>query len=130
METNALSPELLTKYNSRKTLMLVLSIVFDIIGVSTYFLPFLGETFDLAWAPIAGFAMYIMYGGFIGVFGGMFVFLEEMIPFTDIIPGFTIMWLIKYVLLAKKSQTQFAENKGQHTLPSKEEIAKRLPING
>lgn len=130
METPILSAELSQKYSQRKNLMLVLSIVFDIVGIITYIIPGLGEGFDVAWAPIAGFIMYIMYGGFIGVFGGMFVFLEELLPFTDIIPGFTIMWFIKYVLLAKKTQKQFVESKGQHILPRMEDMKKKLPVNG
>lgn len=132
MDTLSPDAELLKKYNSRKTTMLILSIVFDMVGILTYIIPGLGEGFDLAWAPIAGFALYIMYGGFLGVFGGMFVFLEELIPFTDIIPGFLIMWLVKYVLLAKKSKRQFMEAKGQHTLPDKlpAAVANRLPLNG
>ena len=132
METNTMSPELLQKYNKRKNLMLALSVILDIVGILTYFVPFLGEGFDLAWAPIAGFAMYIMYGGFIGVFGGMFVFLEELMPFTDVIPGFLIMWVIKYVILAKKTQQQFMDAKGEHVLPAHPNANKQeqLPANG
>ena len=131
METTAHEAELQKKYNQRKNLMLVLSVVLDIIGVLTYFVPALGEGFDLAWAPIAGFAMYVMYGGFLGVFGGMFVFLEELMPFTDIIPGFLIMWFVKYVLLAKRTQRDFYERKGDPAVTERvASAAKQLPPNG
>lgn len=131
METTAQQAELQKKYSQRKNLMLVLSLVFDVIGILTYFVPGLGEGFDLAWAPIAGFAMYVMYGGFLGVFGGMFVFLEELMPFTDVIPGFLIMWFVKYVLLAKKTQRNFYETKGDPAVSERlSEAGKRLPANG
>ena len=131
MNTLSMNPDLLKKYNSRKKLMLVLSIVLDFVGVATYFIPGLGEGFDLGWAPIAGFVMYIMYGGYLGVFGGMFVFLEELIPFTDFIPGFLIMWVFKYIFFANRTQQQFIESNGQQILPQIETtVAKQLPING
>lgn len=133
METTPLpTAELQKKYNQRKILMLVLSIVFDIVGVLTYFLPGIGEGFDLAWAPIAGFVMYVMYGGFLGVFGGMFVFLEELVPFTDIIPGFLIMWVVKYVFMAKKTQRDFYASKGDRAVGERLVTAagKHLPTNG
>lgn len=125
-------PQLMAKYNSRKNLLLVLSIVFDIVGILSYLIPAFGEVGDIIWAPIAGFALYVMYGGYLGVFGGVFVFLEEIIPFTDFIPGFLIMWFVKYVVFAKKTQQQFFEAKGQHLLPEKQpaEPVKQLPANG
>lgn len=118
MQTLTANPALVEKYNKRKSLMLALSIVFDIIGMLSFIIPGAGETFDLIWAPIAGFAMYIMYGGFIGVFGGIFVFLEELIPFTDVIPSFTIMWILRYVLLNKKTLRQFEQSRSEHALPT------------
>lgn len=132
MNTPAFDPALQKKYNARKNLLLVLSIVFDIVGILTYFLPVLGESFDLAWAPVAGFALYIMYGGYLGVFGGMFVFLEEVIPFTDFIPGFLIMWFMKYVVFAKKTERQFYEAKGEQPLHERlpSDTEKRFPVNG
>lgn len=133
METTALpSAELQKKYSQRKNLMLGLSVVLDIVGILTYFIPGIGESFDLAWAPIAGFAMYVMYGGFLGVFGGMFVFLEELIPFTDIIPGFLIMWVVKYVFMAKKTQREFYASRGDKAVTDRlvTAVGKQLPTNG
>jgi hypothetical protein len=36
-----------------------------------------------------------LFGGRFGMLGGVLNFLEEIIPFTDIIPSFTIAWFIR-----------------------------------
>lgn len=116
------------KYNKRKRTMLILSVILDLIGMGTYFIPFLGEMFDMAWAPIAGMALYVMYGGFVGVFGGVFVFLEELLPFTDAIPGFLIMWTLKFVILEKKTKKQFMAENELISVDLGEAPSKSLPI--
>jgi len=67
----------------------------DLIGMSTYAIPALGEFGDIIWAPLSAFIFYKLFGGKIGVIGGMFDFLEEILPFTDIIPSFTIAWFVR-----------------------------------
>ena len=96
--------------------ILVLSLVIDAIGSSSYLLPFLGEGFDLTWAPIQTLlimAMYEnerrsivngnshppqqvdkMYPSWPGL--KYLSFFEELLPFTDIIPSATIGWWIKF----------------------------------
>jgi len=74
---------------------IALCIVLDIIGMATYFIPWLGEFADIIWAPISGFLFYLLFGGRFGMIGGVLNFLEEIIPFTDIIPSFTIAWFIR-----------------------------------
>ncbi len=75
---------------------LALCILLDIVGYSSFAVPFLGEFFDLAWAPVSAFLFYRMFGGKIGVLGGGISFLEEILPFTDFVPTFTIAWAMKY----------------------------------
>ncbi len=70
-------------------------IVMDLIGMVSYFIPALGEFADVIWAPISGFLFFLLFGGRFGVIGGVLNFLEEIIPFTDIIPSFTIAWFIR-----------------------------------
>jgi len=72
-----------------------LCIVFDLIGMASYLLPGIAETFDLVWAPISGVLFFLFFGGRFGVIGGVLNFLEEIVPFTDIIPSFTIAWFIR-----------------------------------
>jgi hypothetical protein len=74
--------------------------------MATYFIPALGEFTDVVWAPISGFLFFILFGGRFGLIGAALNFLEEIIPFTDIIPSFTIAWFIR-----KREADKFPENK-------------------
>ena len=85
------------KGKMNKSSKLVLSIIFDLLGMASYLIPALGETLDLVWAPIAGILMYNMYGGTTGILGGIFSTLEEASPGADLIPTFTLVWLYTYV---------------------------------
>ncbi|WP_432673302.1 hypothetical protein [Flavobacterium sp. SM2513] len=84
-----------------KTRDLVLSLLFDAIGMMSFSIPFLGEFPDVVWAPISGLLMVWMYKGTMGKVAGVVSFLEEILPATDIIPSFTLMWF--YTYLIKKS---------------------------
>ena len=75
---------------------LALCVLLDIVGYASFSLPFIGELADLVWAPISGFLFYRMFGGKMGLFGGGFAFLEELLPFTDFVPTFTIAWALRY----------------------------------
>jgi len=70
-------------------------IIMDLIGMASYIIPGWGEFADLVWAPISGFVFYKLFGGRFGMIGGVLDFLEEVLPFTDIIPSFTIAWFIR-----------------------------------
>jgi hypothetical protein len=74
---------------------IALCILLDLIGMSTYIFPALGEYVDLVWAPISGYIFLKLFGGRLGMIGSVLNFLEEVIPFTDIIPSFTIAWFIR-----------------------------------
>lgn len=71
---------------------LVVSLVLDAIGSSSYLLPILGELTDLAWAPMFAVMVAAMYSEtspymhYVGL-------VEELLPFTDIIPTATLAWL-------------------------------------
>jgi len=77
----------------------------DLIGYATYAIPGLGEFADVIWAPISGLIFYRTFGGWKGAFGGVFNFAEELLPGTDFIPSFTIMWIFQYAT-GKKNATQ------------------------
>ena len=63
----------------------------DLIGCFSYvILPF-----GPLWATISGIIFYFLFGKKFGVFGGIFSFIEELFPGIDIIPTFTIAWLIR-----------------------------------
>ncbi len=85
-----------------KTKKLVLSILLDLIGMVSYIIPVLGETFDVIWAPVAGLLLHRMYKGTVGKVGGIVVFIEELLPGFDIIPTFTLAWVYTYIFKNKK----------------------------
>ena len=66
----------------------------DAIGMATYAIPFFGEFGDIIWAPVSAFIFYRTFGGWKGAFGGIFNFIEELLPGMDFIPTFTIMYFM------------------------------------
>ena len=54
------------------------------------------------WAPIAAFIMARMYKGRVGRVAGILTFVEEALPFTDLIPSFTITWIYTYFFQKQK----------------------------
>ena len=83
---------------------LVLGILFDAIGMLSFTVPLIGEFSDVIWAPLAGFLMTWMYKGTIGKVGGTIAFLEEILPFTDFIPTFTLTWIYTYLIKKQNAQ--------------------------
>lgn len=86
----------------KKYKLLALSMLMDGVGMLSFVLPFLGEFFDVFWAPLSAFILYKMYKGVEGKVGGLISFVEEAgIMGTDFIPTFTLTWLYKYILKKK-----------------------------
>lgn len=85
---------------------IALCIILDIIGYASFSLPILGEVSDLIWAPLSGFIFYRLFGGKVGILGGGFSFIEELLPFTDFIPTFTIAWFLRSRSIKKEKQPQ------------------------
>lgn len=81
---------------------LVACVVMDLLGYATYAVPFFGEFLDILWAPVSAVIFFKMFGGAKGVFGGLFNFVEELMPGLDFIPTFTITWFVQYF---KRKQT-------------------------
>ena len=89
---------------NNKGTMLVLSLLFDFIGMVSYFVPVFAEVTDLFWAPISGILLVVMFKGTAGKLAGVFGFIEELVPFVDVIPTFTITWFYTYVIRGGKGQ--------------------------
>ena len=81
---------------------LLLGLLFDGIGMISFIIPLLGEFSDVIWAPVAAFLMTRMYKGRVGRVASILTFVEEIIPFTDIIPSFTITWIYTYYFQKEK----------------------------
>ena len=90
--------------NSNKNAMLVLSLLFDGIGMLTYLVPVFGEVTDIFWAPISAILLIIMFKGTAGKLAGVFGFIEELLPFVDVIPTFTITWFYTYIIKGGRGQ--------------------------
>ena len=80
---------------NRKQPSLAFCIIMDLIGYVTYAIPFLGEIADIVWAPLSAMIFFATFGGWKGALGGLGNFIEELLPGTDFIPSFTIMWFIQ-----------------------------------
>ena len=79
----------------KKQPSLFFCILMDIVGYATYAIPGLGEFADILWAPISSVIFMATFGGWKGALGGVGNFIEEILPGTDFIPSFTIMWFIQ-----------------------------------
>lgn len=96
--------------NSEKTVKsdkyskLILSLLFDGIGMLSYVVPVFAEPIDLIWAPISGILLMTMYKGTVGKLAGVFGFIEELLPFVDVIPTFTITWFYTYIIKGGKGE--------------------------
>lgn len=75
---------------------LLIGLVLDGIGMISFSIPLLGEFSDVVWAPIAAIIMTKMYKGRVGKVASILTFVEEILPFTDIIPSFTLTWIYTY----------------------------------
>ena len=79
---------------SKKYKKLLISILFDIVGMLSFVIPGIGEFTDIIWAPLSAYLILKMYKGTIGKVGSLISFGEEAGFFgTDIIPTFTLAWL-------------------------------------
>lgn len=83
--------------NSDKKKLLIKGLLYDAIGMASGAIPLVGGFLDLLWAPYAAKKMSVMYPGKKGKLASVLVFIEEILPFSDIIPTFTLMWLYTFV---------------------------------
>jgi hypothetical protein len=116
--------ELNEKFTERRRFDLLASLAIDALGMSTFLLPALGETFDLVLAPVIAALIFAVHRT---TFGAAFGFLEEIIPLTDIIPTATILWAYRYIFKKKETWQQFVEkynkkNNKTIVIPVKESI--------
>lgn len=90
----------------KKYLKLLISLVLDFIGYITIF------PIDLVWAPLSGYIMTRMYKGTKGKVAGIISFVEEIVPFADVIPTFTILWIYTYLIKKedKNKEIELLEN--------------------
>ena len=71
---------------------LAFCLIMDLLGSATFLLPGLGEWFDILWALVSAMLFFNSFGGKVGRIGSIINFAEEMLPFTDFVPTFTIAY--------------------------------------
>jgi hypothetical protein len=84
----------------KKHQKLLLGLLFDALGYVSFFIP----VFDFFWAPLSAYLMTQMYAGKKGKIAGVIVFIEEALPFIDVVPTFSLMWIYNYYLNKKTSE--------------------------
>lgn len=77
---------------------LILSLLFDVVGLISYVIPVVAESIDFIWAPLSGLILAYIYKGTMGKVAGVISFLEEISPGLDFIPTFTLTWIYKYII--------------------------------
>lgn len=71
---------------------LLVCVLIDVAGDSSFLLPGLGETADLVYAPLEAFVLQFLFASpAISAVG----FVEEALPFTDVIPTATVAWALE-----------------------------------
>lgn len=80
-----------------KTPKLLFCIFMDLAGYASYSIPVFGEWLDVIWAPLSAYIFYRSFGGRTGAVGSFINLAEELLPFTDFIPVFTLGYLYKRV---------------------------------
>lgn len=81
---------------------LLLGLLLDAVGMTSYIIPGAGEFIDVIWAPISGLILAKMYKGTVGKVAGVISFIEEATPGLDIIPTFTLTWIYTYLIKGGK----------------------------
>ena len=79
-----------------KTPSLWVAVVLDILGMVTFTIPGVGEFGDVVWAPLSAYLFSRLYGtDKLAKWGAIFNFAEEILPFTDFCPTFTMAWFMR-----------------------------------
>jgi len=97
--------DLLRKYNQIKNLKLMAAVIIDLVGLTTYVIPGAAEGSDMAWGPISGFLIYLLFPNRKRT--ALMGTVEEMLPFTDFVPTAYLAWRLDYVKDKNKTLAEF-----------------------
>ena len=81
---------------------LVYGIVCDLLGMVSMVFP----PFDFVWAPASAYIMTSLYKGREGKVAAVVSFVEEALPWVDIVPSFTLMWIYTYYIRRNKKTSK------------------------
>ena len=88
---------------------LLISILIDLIGDGSLLVPGLGGASDFIWAPVSALLVRLLYGS--NVLAAVNL-LEELLPFTDVIPTATIAFLLEFFF--RKAEAEEEAQQPQH----------------
>jgi hypothetical protein len=95
------------QFESDKRLKLFFAVLIDLLGFLSYVIPGFLEFSDVGIAPISAILVYVLFKKKLK--WATFTFLEELLPFTDIIPSATIAWYDIYVSNQEKTIKEMIE---------------------
>lgn len=78
--------------NEFKRPSLAICLLMDAVGCLTYIFPVVAEWGDVAWAPISSYIFFKVFSGKVAKIGSLINLVEELLPFTDFIPTFTLAY--------------------------------------
>lgn len=94
---------------------LLVCLVLDAFGDATYAIPAAGEGVDVVYAPVQAIALRMLFqSNAIALFG----FMEEILPFTDIIPSATFAWFLEINGWFDEAQVAVPAGHPGHPTPS------------
>ena len=84
-----------------------LCVLLDLAGDASELVPILGEFTDVGFAPVEAILIKTLFKS--NILAGL-GFVEEILPFTDVVPTFTISWCLKnlYALATPRSVHAFS----------------------
>lgn len=89
-------PPAVPKISTDAWFKLLLCVLIDAGSDASFLFPGIGELEDVAWAPISAFALkYLFESDAVAIAE----FTKEILPFTDIIPFATSVWLLENVFI-------------------------------
>jgi len=91
----------------KKYRKLLKCVLLDAVGMASAVIPVVGPVLDVIWAPVAASISYKMFGEKKGKYTSLITFVEELLPVTDVIPSFTIFWILFDLLGIGKEKESF-----------------------
>jgi hypothetical protein len=82
-------------------------LLLDAVGMTSAAIPVM----DVVWAPVAASISYKMFGERRGKYTSLITFMEELLPAADVVPSFTIFWVL-FDLLGIGKQKAAATKRG------------------
>ncbi len=87
-------------------------LLLDAVGMASAVIPVIGPVLDVVWAPVAASISYKMFGERRGKYTSLVTFIEEILPITDMVPSFTIFWILFDFLGIGKEKTAKTDEAG------------------